>query len=42
MRKKTASYGVLVGNREGKRPFGRPRHAWEGSTRWFKYDRDKL
>jgi hypothetical protein len=24
------AYDVLVGKRGGKRPFGRPRHGWEG------------
>ena len=23
-------YGILVGKREGKKPFPRPRHRWEG------------
>ena len=27
------SYRVLVGKLEGKRPFGRPRHRWEGNIK---------
>jgi hypothetical protein len=27
------SYRVLVGNPEGKRPFGRPRHIWEDNIK---------
>ena len=26
-------YRVLVGNPEGKRPFGRPRHRWEDNIK---------
>jgi hypothetical protein len=26
-------YGVLVGNPEGKRPLGRPRHRWEDNIK---------
>jgi hypothetical protein len=27
------AYNTLVGNSEGKRPLGRPRHRWEGNIR---------
>jgi hypothetical protein len=27
-------YKVLVGNSEGKRPFGRPRHRWDQNGCW--------
>jgi len=26
-------YGILVGKREGKRPFGRPRRRWEANIK---------
>jgi len=28
-------YRILVGEREGKRPFGRPRCRWEELLRWI-------
>jgi hypothetical protein len=33
MGEKRKEYGVLVGNPEGKRPLGRPRHKWEDNTK---------
>jgi hypothetical protein len=27
------SYNILVGNPQGKRPLGRPRHRWEDNIR---------
>jgi hypothetical protein len=33
VRKKRNSYRVLVGNPEGKRPLGRPRHRWEDNIK---------
>jgi len=27
------AYGVLVGNRKGKKPLRRPRHAWEDNVK---------
>jgi hypothetical protein len=29
------TYKILVGNREGKRPLGRPRHRWEDDIKWI-------
>jgi hypothetical protein len=33
MREERKVYKVLVGEPEGKRPFARPRHRWEGGIR---------
>jgi hypothetical protein len=33
MRERRGVYRVLVGNPEGKRPLGRPRHRWEGNIK---------
>jgi hypothetical protein len=30
---KRNTYRILVGNPEGKRPLGRPRHRWEDNTK---------
>jgi hypothetical protein len=35
MRKEREVYEVLVGEPEGKRPLGRPRHKWEDGIRWM-------
>jgi hypothetical protein len=28
-------YGILVGQPEGKRPLGRPRHVWEDNIKMY-------
>jgi hypothetical protein len=33
MRENRNAYGVVVGNREGKRPRGRPRYSWQGNSK---------
>jgi len=33
MEEKRDEHRVLVGKTEGKRPFGRPRHRWEGNIK---------
>jgi hypothetical protein len=53
MGKRSGVYRVLVGKREGKRPFGRPRRRWEkhikmalqevgcGSMDWIELTQDR-
>lgn len=33
MKEKRSAYGVVVGNCEGKRPHGRPRHSWQDNSK---------
>jgi hypothetical protein len=33
MEERRVVYRVLLGKREGRRPFGRPRHRWEDNIR---------
>jgi hypothetical protein len=35
MGEKRGAYRVLMGKPEGKRPFGRHRHRWEGNINWM-------
>jgi hypothetical protein len=35
MREIRNSYKILVGNPEGNRPLGRPRHRWEDNVRMY-------
>lgn len=33
MRENRNAYGVVIGNREGKRPHGRPWHSWQDNSK---------
>jgi hypothetical protein len=35
MGEKRNAYRILVGNPEGKRPLGRPRHRWVEILKWI-------
>jgi hypothetical protein len=35
MEQERNTYTGLVGKHEGKRPFGRPRHVWEGNIKYM-------